>query len=446
MRRRSAPFGGDAAVVVTVKDQAIGRRLVRERPATPGLTRGDVQRRPILTPSPARASDPRVRVAVNDKVMLVGTDAAVKAAIDSNGRGQARRRPRVQGRVRRSSPSDYVGFRFTRLPGARWTSSLRLPRSAPAARLATAIDDELVSPRAGLGGHVGRFENDALVGRRAAYPSRAIGYDGEQPKSTLARPRPAGHDRSTPRPTTSARPSRDARAFRESARAPRGLDAGRRGRRPHRRLDGDLRLVGRHGRRRRRGCRREAVGGGLARSPRRTPPPPSGCSTTLRSFVALAGGAGGRHAPRRRSTATRRSRSSTSRSAAGVRRVATLPPGSQAGDRVCGHRRTSWSSATARRSSSSVLDAGPGPSLGGRRPRSAGSSTASATRTSACQLRRHRARSASSSSRWSQDSARRSWAQYETEIKPFLMPFDAFIAAARKDGDLDRGSPVITVK
>jgi hypothetical protein len=37
------------------------------------------------------------------------------------------------------------------------------------------------------------------------------------------------------------------------------------------------------------------------------------------------------------------------------------------------------------------------------------------------------------------------WSDYETNIKPFLLPFDAMAASLRKDGDLDRGSSVITV-
>ena len=37
------------------------------------------------------------------------------------------------------------------------------------------------------------------------------------------------------------------------------------------------------------------------------------------------------------------------------------------------------------------------------------------------------------------------WANYETEIKPFLVPFDAAVSSTRDDGDLDRGSSVITV-
>ena len=37
------------------------------------------------------------------------------------------------------------------------------------------------------------------------------------------------------------------------------------------------------------------------------------------------------------------------------------------------------------------------------------------------------------------------WAMYEKEIKPFLVPFDAAVSSTRDDGDLDRGSSVITV-
>ncbi|HEX5014160.1 MAG TPA: DUF3352 domain-containing protein [Candidatus Limnocylindrales bacterium] len=37
------------------------------------------------------------------------------------------------------------------------------------------------------------------------------------------------------------------------------------------------------------------------------------------------------------------------------------------------------------------------------------------------------------------------WTNYEKEIKPFLVPFDAAVSSTRDDGDLDRGSSVITV-
>jgi hypothetical protein len=38
------------------------------------------------------------------------------------------------------------------------------------------------------------------------------------------------------------------------------------------------------------------------------------------------------------------------------------------------------------------------------------------------------------------------WAFYEREIKPYLLPFDAFISSARIDGDVDRLDQAFTVK
>jgi hypothetical protein len=37
------------------------------------------------------------------------------------------------------------------------------------------------------------------------------------------------------------------------------------------------------------------------------------------------------------------------------------------------------------------------------------------------------------------------WSQYVKEYQPFLLPFDAMAASVRKDGDLNRGSGVVTV-
>jgi len=36
--------------------------------------------------------------------------------------------------------------------------------------------------------------------------------------------------------------------------------------------------------------------------------------------------------------------------------------------------------------------------------------------------------------------------QYETSVKPFLIPFDAVIAGTVRDGSLDRGHLIVTVK
>jgi hypothetical protein len=39
-----------------------------------------------------------------------------------------------------------------------------------------------------------------------------------------------------------------------------------------------------------------------------------------------------------------------------------------------------------------------------------------------------------------------SWAFYQKEIQPYLLPFDSVISGARRDGDVDRLPSAITVK
>ena len=38
------------------------------------------------------------------------------------------------------------------------------------------------------------------------------------------------------------------------------------------------------------------------------------------------------------------------------------------------------------------------------------------------------------------------FAKYETEIKPYLEPFDVLVGASRHGGDVDRASMLVTVK
>ena len=165
----------------------------------------------------------------------------------------------------------------------------------------TAVDDELVSLVPAWFGSVGRFESDALVAS-SAFPSVDIGYDGHNKKSTLlgwappdtiaygevhdvgaaidraARPLPRSCPRASRSSTRSTRRSRD------------------------RRLQRDLRLVGRHGARRLGGRRRQA-----RRRPRHPAPTDAAAAKTaadtLRGLLAIGGGQAGiklRRRPARR--------------------------------------------------------------------------------------------------------------------------------------------------
>jgi hypothetical protein len=124
-------------------------------------------------------SGPSYVIAVNDEVILAGTDASVRAAVDSNGEGKLADDDEFKAAFRLAS-DDYVLFTFLD-----YKSLLASSMSAGSSSLnSTAVDDELMALVPAWFGAVGRFENDAFV-TNAAFASIDVGFDANNKKSTL---------------------------------------------------------------------------------------------------------------------------------------------------------------------------------------------------------------------------------------------------------------------
>ena len=369
-----------------------------------------------------RNARPAFAIAVTDKVMLGGTDAAVKAAVDSNGNGKLADDDQFKAAFKLAT-DDYVDVHVHRTTRRTSASYLDMVNSLrPGALDKTAVDDELVSLVPAWFGSVGRFESDALVAS-SRLPVGRHRLRRHEPGEHAAGPRAAGHDRLRRGPRrrrgahraprqASARSPRSRQAFDQVDQATRSSAARRRSSAG----GATSALVVSAGRRRHDRWRpRHHADGRRGREDRR-PTPSAGCS---RSAAARPGSRSGRRAARRRDDHRRRLQRRRrdvrprSRPATSPRSPARSPT-------------TSSSSATAVASSRRVLDAGPGPSLAddARVPgprRSASAPRTSASRSSTCTRDPRPVRAARRSRRCSADK----WAEYAKEYQPYLEPFDA---------------------
>jgi hypothetical protein len=175
-------MGGEPLIVVTVTDQAKAADWIASLDEA-SLTRGEYNGA-VLFSGQSRDVGPAFAIAVTDKVILAGTDAAVKKAVDSNGNGKLADDDQFKAAFKLAT-DDYVTFSFVDYQ-ASLASYLDMIKSLGGSDALdkTAVDDELVSLVPAWFGSVGRFESDALVAS-SAFPSVDIGYDGHNKKSTL---------------------------------------------------------------------------------------------------------------------------------------------------------------------------------------------------------------------------------------------------------------------
>ena len=164
---------GNALFVVTVTDQAKAgawvQKILDNKAAT--STYGGAT---LYTASGMVA-------AVTDKVLLAGTDATVRAAIDTNGQGSLASDPEFKAALA-SVSHDYVSFTFI---DYRSLVSGMIDASAPAGGLEKSVSDAMVGfIPAWLASQI-RFENDAIVAE-GAYPSVDIGFEAKNRASGLA--------------------------------------------------------------------------------------------------------------------------------------------------------------------------------------------------------------------------------------------------------------------
>jgi hypothetical protein len=169
-------------IVVTIKDRAKATDWVAGL-GQAKLTRSDYNGATLLT-GEVRDQSPTLAIAINDDVILAGTESAVKKAVDSKGQGKLAADDQFKAAFGQVT-DDYVAFSFVDYQ-AYVSSYLDLLKKMGGSDALdkTAIDDELVSLVPEWFGAVSRFESDALV-TSGALPSVDIGYDASNKKSTL---------------------------------------------------------------------------------------------------------------------------------------------------------------------------------------------------------------------------------------------------------------------
>ena len=424
--------GGEMTIIVTVKDATKAADWVRKT-AGDGVTESQYNGATMFVP--ASAGSGSFAVAINEEVMIGGTDAAVRAAVDSKGDGKLADDAEFKAAFS-TVAHDYVTFSYVEYQ-ALIKASIEL-MGANAGFDRTTVDDEIVAMIPAWFAGSARFENDAIVGE-GAYPSVDIGFDTKNKRSTLVGHAPPNsllysesHDIGAALTALLERfrqmpDLRDAFSQIDQAAGIVGGIDGTFG------WWGDVAVVVAKG-------ADGTLGGGLLIAPtdveaaKRT-------FETLRSFIVLGGGQAGvqlRDVQHGDTTVTIVDFSEAAGSSM------DLPPGYKAEIAyavtndviVIGYGEAFVNS---------VLDAGPGPSLAddSRFKDLAGRVGDENIGLSFVDIRAFRE---IIEPLVRDEMPADSWAFYEKEIQPYLLPFDAVVSAARIDGDLNRLPQSITVK
>jgi hypothetical protein len=125
----------------------------------------------------------KLAVAVNDKVMLGGSTASVKAAIDTGGKGTFAQNDDVKAALA-TLDSDYVLFGVTRTRLYADVMVKTFSTAQPGVLEKTQIDETLLAMVPAWQAVTARFENDAIVATTVG-PSWAIGTDSANRTSQL---------------------------------------------------------------------------------------------------------------------------------------------------------------------------------------------------------------------------------------------------------------------
>ncbi len=179
---------GTPLFVVTVKDQAKATDWLKSL-AGDSLTQSEYNGTTIYSiAGDSGAMGATFAFVVTDKVILLGTDSAVRAAFDSKGEGKLADDAEFKAAFGTVS-GDYVSFSYTEYRAL--LQSFVSMAGAGGGLNTTTVDDELLSMVPAWQASSFRFENDALVGD-SAYPSIDIGFEAKNKKSSLVGHAPAG--------------------------------------------------------------------------------------------------------------------------------------------------------------------------------------------------------------------------------------------------------------
>jgi hypothetical protein len=376
-------------------------------------------------------------IAITDKVLIAGSEADVKAAVDTNGAGALAQDPAVKAAFA-TVASDYVMFGVSKTRSTVQAVLKDIATLQPGVFDQTQIDETIVGLLPEWQASTYRFEDDAIV-LSAVSPSFAIGYDGTNRASKVLGHIPArtliyaeSHDVG---PALTALVGK----FRALPETKAAFDQ----------VDKALNLLG--------GFDAIAgwwgdtafavsslpdgtIGGGLVIQPRDAAAAKR-LLTTFDGFLALAGSSGIALRDEDHNGTT-----VTILDFSGMPGVTTtgLPPGYKA--------EIAWASSDnvavigyGRTFVEAVLDAGPGNSLADD-PRfkslldRVGADDLGATFVDVAGLRTLVEPLAQSTAPGD------AWKRYQTDIKPYLEPLDALIQNVRKDGALDRSTSAFTVR
>jgi hypothetical protein len=417
--------------VVTIKDRAKAIAWIQGIAKDATFNRSTYGDADLLIPT---AGDGVFAIAVNDKVAILGATGAVKAAIDTEGKGAWTGNDDVEAALA-TVDRDYVMVGVTRVKAMADAFTALMAQQSPGALDRTQLDETILGMLPAWFANTGRFENDAFV-TTSVGPAGNIGYDtsnhadgivGHIPASTLLVTSEHDVGPSLTALIAKFRPLPEAsdffRQFDQAMSLLGGTDAvvG---------WWGDSAIVVSK-------LDDGTIGGGLVVKPRDAAAADR-LLTSLSGFVALGGGSAGVTTR----TADHNGTKVTIVDAGAAAGMTGLPPGykaeiawaSNADIAVVGYGESFVNA---------VLDAGPGHSLAddarfkGLLDR-AGNENIAVTFVDLKTIRTLLEPVVQATA------PADAWEQYTKYIQPYLGPIDALIATGRKDGSKDRGVTLIT--
>ena len=435
---RTPMMGGlaDTLVVATITDRAKAGQWLMSLGEAASLNRSTYNGADVY--ENADSAQAHLMIAITDKVMLAGSDTVVKAAVDSNGNGALAQDGDVKAAFA-SVDRDYVALTITRTRAYVDGLVKLIGAASPGVLSSTQIDETLIAMVPAWGAASVRFENDALVASSTS-PSWNLGYDASNRASAVLGHVPAKtilyFDTHDVGPSLSALLAK----FRALPETKTFFDQ----------LDQGLAIVG--------GFDAAVgwwgdtavvisknadgtIGGGLVIQPRDAAAADR-LMTTLHTFLSVAGANSGLVTRDEDHNGTKITIVDFS-TMPGMR-AAGLPPGYKA--------ELAWATnkdvtvlGYGRDFVASVLDAGPGTSLADDARFKGLLARVGAENITAAFVDITAIRELVEAIAKPQVPAA-DWTRYETDIRPYLEPFDATIQATRKDGGVDRSSSVTTVR
>jgi hypothetical protein len=172
----------DGLAIVTITDRAKAEAWVRTVLDQASTTTSTYNGADLFVDAGTKSGQP-VAIAVTDKVILCGSEAGVKAAVDTNGNGTFASQDDVRAALA-TIHGDNVGFSVVRTRASLEASLQAVEQTAPESSATTQIDEALLNLVPAWGAQSVRFESDALTVSSASPPS-GLGLDQSNRASAL---------------------------------------------------------------------------------------------------------------------------------------------------------------------------------------------------------------------------------------------------------------------